>query len=421
MEHTQSNELIPHLFRLEFTKMTAVLSRHFGLKHIEVAEDIASETFLKATELWIAKGIPENPTAWLYTVAKNKAKDFLKRETYFKKNITHKIKLESEIQNQPEVDFTEQNINDSQLAMIFAVCNPVNSDEAQISLVLQILCGFSIEEIANAFFSNKETIKKRLLRARENLRTGQFALQQLTRDEIKSRLGIVLRTLYLLFNEGYFSASGNTLIRKDLCAEAMRLTLLLSENELTNLPEVNALLALQCFQASRFDARVNAEQEAVLFEEQDKKHWNQEMISKGNYFMGKAYPAVDLSKYHFEAGLAYWHTTEDEKKWEHILMLYNQLLVVEYSPSAALNRTFAFAQVYGNERAVEEALKLGLSTNHYYHSLLGFLYATFNKQQAICHYTKAKELTRSEMEKKQLAKAIDKLKTTEEPATQQPG
>src|SRR5688572_2739358 len=151
-----SKELLPHLFRLEYSKMTAVLCRHFGLKHIEIAEDIASETFLRATEIWSIKGLPENPTAWLYAVAKNKTKDYLKRNAFFEQVITREIKPE-EIQNdEPFIDFTKQNISDSQLAMIFAVCNPVNSHEAQICLALQILCGFSVEEIASAFLSNKE-------------------------------------------------------------------------------------------------------------------------------------------------------------------------------------------------------------------------------------------------------------------------
>src|ERR1700712_1242146 len=252
-----SNELLPHLFRVEYSKMTAVLCRHFGLKHIEIAEDIASETFLKATEIWSIKGLPENPTAWLYAVAKNKTEEMHNEE--------------------PIIDFTKQNISDSQLAMIFAVCNPVNSNEAQICLALQILCGFSIEEIANAFLSNKETIKKRLLRARDNLRKENFKLQKLNPVEIQGRLDNVLTALYLLFNEGYFSKSNNNLIRKDLCAEAIRLTLILIENPQTGTAKTNALLSLMCLQSSRFDARINEMDEVVLFDEQDKSLWNKEL------------------------------------------------------------------------------------------------------------------------------------------------
>src|SRR3990170_5252924 len=292
-----SNELLPHLFRVEYSKMTAVLCRLFGLKHIEIAEDIASETFLKATEIWSIKGLPENPTAWLYAVAKNKTKDYLKRNAFFEQVITPEIKPE-EIQNvEPFIDFTKQNISDSQLAMIFAVCNPVNSDEAQICLALQILCGFSIEEIASAFLSNKETIKKRLLRARENLRKENFSLQNLNTSEIKTRLDTVLTVLYLFFSEGYFSKSNNSLIRKDLCAEAIRLTLILTENPQTGTAKTNALLALMCFQSSRLDARINEMEEVVLFDEQDKNLWNKELIDRGNYYLVKACSGDEVSKY----------------------------------------------------------------------------------------------------------------------------
>jgi RNA polymerase sigma factor (sigma-70 family) len=208
MKENINHSLLPHLFRLEYTKMTAVLCRLFGLKHIEIAEDIASETFLKAMEIWGLKGLPENPTAWLYTVAKNKAKDYLKRNSIFEQQVKAAIRPEESQNDLPLIDFTTQNIGDSQLEMIFAVCDPVNSVEAQVSLALQILCGFSVEEIAYAFLSKKETVKKRLLRARENLRTENFKLRVLPNSEIKSRLDTVLTTLYLLFNEGYFSKSG---------------------------------------------------------------------------------------------------------------------------------------------------------------------------------------------------------------------
>ena len=412
MKENINHNLLPHLFRLEYTKLTAVLSRLFGLKHIEIAEDIASETFLKATEIWSIKGLPENPTAWLYTVAKNKTKDYLKRNALFEQVVTLEIKP-NEIQNdEPFIDFTEQNINDSQLAMIFAVCNPVNSAEAQICLALQILCGFSVEEIANAFLSNKETIKKRLLRARENLRKENFRLQNLKLSEIKTRLDTVLTALYLLFNEGYFSQSNNNLIRKDLCSEAIRLTLILTENPITNVAKANALLALMCFQSSRLDARINEAEEAVLFDDQDKNLWNKELIERGNYYLVKACSGDEISKYHLEARISYWHTTSNNfKKWENILELYNILLQLEYSPVAALNRTFAFSKVYGKKNAIAEAEKLALNDNLFYHSLLGNLYTDNNNIKAIQHFHTALQLTKSISDKATISKNIAGLTT----------
>jgi len=389
--------------------MTAVLCRHFGLKHIEIAEDIASDTFLKASEHWAINGIPQNPTAWLYTVAKNKTKDYLKNLSVFETKIKNEPTVN--IQSENDIEFDNQIISDSQLAMIFAVCNPANSDEAQICLALQILCGFSIEEIANAFLTKSETIKKRLQRARINLRNDNFQIHSLNETEIKSRLDTVLKTLYLLFNEGYFSRTNNQLIRKDLCSEAVRLTLVLSENPLTDQPQTNALLALMCFQSSRLEARTNDKGEAILFDEQDKSLWDKSLIERGNYYLVNACTGNEVSKYHLEAGIAYWHTTPtDQNKWQHILQLYNQLILIEYSPITALNRTFAFAQVFGHLKAISEAEKLNLVESNYYHELLGFLYADTNIAKAIEHYEQAIKLTKSKPEKQTLLKQIERLK-----------
>lgn len=414
MKETKSyNDLLPHLFRQEYAKMTAVLCRHFSLKHIEIAEDIASDTFLKASENWALNGVPENPTAWLYTVAKNKTKDYFKHISVFETKIKNDLKSNRPKQEN-DFEFNEQIISDSQLAMIFAVCNPLNNAESQIALALQILCGFSVEEIANAFITKTETIKKRLQRARKNLRNNNFQIKTLTEIEIQSRQKIVLQTLYLLFNEGYFSKSNNQFIRKELCSEAIRLNLTLTENPLTNTPQANALLALMCFQSSRIEARTNHKGEAVLFEEQDKNRWDKSLIEKGNYFLVNATNGKEISKYHLEAGIAYWHTTDDKDKWKNILQLYNQLILIEYSPITALNRTFSLSKVYGHEKAISEAEKLNLTENNQYHELLGYLFAKSNIQKAIEHYEKAIKLTKSNTEKRTLKKEIERLKIKNE-------
>ncbi len=404
------SKLLPHLFRKEYAKMTAVLCRHFGLAHIEIAEDIVSDTFLKATEIWGICGLPENPTAWLYTVAKNKAKDYFKHVTIFETQVKSVIKPD-EIANEQVFEFSEQNIFDSQLAMIFSICSPINSIEAQICLALQILCGFSVEEISNAFLTKTETIKKRLQRAKANLRNDNFQIKSLNEPEVKSRLDTVLKTLYLLFNEGYFSKTNNLLIRQELCSEAVRLTLLLTENTLTNITQTNALLALMCFQSSRLEARTNDKGEAVLFDEQNKTLWDKTLIEKGNYYLVNACNGNEVSKYHLEAGIAYWHTTPaGENKWQHILQLYNHLILVEYSPVTALNRAFAFAKVYGHKKAIHEAEKLNLTDNNYYHGLVGYLYVATDIDKAIYHYEQAIKLTKSKTEKQTLTKEIKRLK-----------
>lgn len=402
-------ELLPHLFRQEYAKMTAVLCRHFGLAHIEIAEDIASDTFLKASEYWAVHGVPDNPTAWLYTVAANKLKDYFKHRSIFDSRIKDAVTVQA-MEIEKILEFDDQIIADSQLAMIFAVCHPTNSTEAQIALALQILCGFSVEEIAKAFLTNRETIKKRLQRARTNLRNNHFQMQDLTANDIQARLDTVLKTLYLLFNEGYFSTTHNQLIRKELCSESARLTLVLAENPLTNTPQVNALLALICFQSSRLDARTGTNGEAILFDKQDKSLWDQALIDRGNYYLIHACNAEEVSKYHLEAAIAYWHTTStDTNKWKHILQLYNRLILIEYSPVTALNRAFAYAKVYGSEKAIEEVEKLNLPENNYYHALLGYLYAQIDMPISIQHYAKAIDLTKSNIEKETLRQEIDRL------------
>ena len=389
--------------------MTAVLCRHFGLNEIEIAEDIASDTFLKASEHWAINGLPENPTAWLYSVAKNKANDYFRRNAVFETNVKSHFKL-GQSEQAEIVEFDEQIISDSQLAMIFAVCNPINTSESQICLALQILCGFSIEEIAGAFLAKPDAIKKRLQRARANLRNDSFQLSPLSETGIASRLGVVLKTLYLLFNEGYFSKTNNNLIRKDLCAEATRLTLLLTENPATDTPETNALLALMCFQSSRLDARTNVQGEYILFDDQDRSLWDKSLIDRGTYYLVKATELEETSKYHLEAAIAYWHTSsEEESKWKHVLQLYNQLILIEYSPVTALSRTYVLAKVQGLEKAIAEAEKLQLNDSTYYHELLGFLYSKIDIDKAIRHFNQAINLTRSNTEKQTFIKEIERL------------
>jgi len=407
----EQQELIPHLFRTEYSKITTVLCKLFGIDYIEIAEDIASETFLLAFETWNYKGIPVNPTAWLYVVAKNKAKNYFKRNKLFAENIAKQFQYLSTEENEIEIDFSEQNITDSQLQMLFAICQPAISTEAQIGLSLRILCGFGIDEIADAFLTNKETINKRLFRAKEKLRLENVKIEFPEKKEINNRLETVLTTLYLLFNEGYYSERQNEIIRKDLCLEAMRLTYLLIENKRTNQHLTNALLSLMCYHSSRLDARTNENGEIILYQDQDENLWNNELISKGNYFLKQASNWNMLSKFYLEASIAYWHTikADTKDKWENILALYNHLLQLEYSSIAALNRTYALSKVKCKEVAIVEAEKLNLKDNHFYYILLGELYKEIDNQKAKEHFKKAFTLAKNISEKQTIAKKIDSL------------
>lgn len=407
----KEEELIPHLFRTEFRKITTVLCRHFGIEHIEMAEDIASETFLSAMESWAYKRLPENPVAWLYTTAKNKAKNQARRIRLFDEKISPSFHDTTDISTGAEIDLSEKNISDSQLQMMFAICHPAIPEEAQISLSLRILCGFGVEEIANAFLTSKETVNKRLFRAKEKLRMENVPIEFPAPDEIDKRMSTVLTSLYLLYNEGYYSESRDLIVREDLCREAMRLVYLLIENEKTNRAEVNALYALMCFHASRFAARKNESGEMILYKDQDESLWDRELIAKGSWHLHQASQGEKLSKYHLEAGIAYWHTIKEDtpEKWESILQLFNQLLRIEYSPIIALNRTYALSKANGKREAIVEAEKLKLMDNPFYFALLGEIYTDVDNTKAKMNFELAFQLAKTKSDRKIIQKKLNEL------------
>lgn len=405
----QNPEIIPHLFRTEYRKIVSVLCRRFGFDHMETAEDIASDTFLTAAQTWSYKGIPPNPTAWLYNVAKNKAINHLQRNTIFETKVSPEIQTNDTYE--PDIDLSPQNITDSQLQMMFAICHPAILPEAQIGLSLRILCGFGVDEVAEAFLTNKETINKRLFRAKEKIRNEKIKIEMPGPAEIDNRLENVLTTIYLLFSEGYYSVSQNQVLRKDLCFEAMRLCHMLIENESTNEPPVNALLSLMYFHASRFEARTDQNGGLILYDDQDTNLWNQELIAKGAWHLNQATTGTQLSKYHLEASIAYWHTQKNDskEKWEAILQLYNRLLQIAYSPVAALNRTFALAKANSPEEAIIEAKKLQLTGNQFYYTLLGQLYTGIDNEQAKQNFEKALMLIKTLADTAVIKSKIERL------------
>ncbi len=405
-------ELIPHLFKTEYRKIISVLCKLFGIVHIEIAEDITNDTFLLATETWGLKGVPQNPTAWLYTVAKNKTKDYFKRNKIFIDKIAVEIKNSQSNSDELEIDLSNKNINDSQLQMMFAICNPLISKETQIGLALRILCGFGIDEIAGAFLTNKEVINKRLYRGKEKLRLANIKIELPNEKEIEKRLASVLSTIYLLFNEGYYVSYQNLIIKKELCLEAMRLNYLLLKNIKTNTPKVNALMSLMCFHSSRFNARTDEKGGLILYNNQNKDNWDKELIDKGKYYLNLSSKGNEISKYHLEAAIAFWHSQNIDAtiKWENILQLYNQLLQIEYSPIAALNRTYALSIVYNKTLAIKEALKIELKNNHLYHCLLAELYNDIDSKKVIYHLEKALKIAKNKNEKKMISNNLKNAK-----------
>ncbi|MEM7655184.1 MAG: sigma-70 family RNA polymerase sigma factor [Bacteroidota bacterium] len=402
--------LLTQLFRTESGKLTAVLGRAFGLAQLQMAEDVVSDTFLLAMETWGKKGIPDNPTAWLYTVAKNKVRDLLRRDTTFREKVQPEWFHTASQPSQLDLNLSEDHIQDSQLRMLFAVCHPSLPQESQIALALRSLAGFGIGEIAEAFLTNKSSINKRLYRAKTQLREANIQLELPPDLELSHRLGSVLRIIYLLFNEGYAATFSNQLLQKDLCLEAMHLGVLLTMQPSTHVPEVDALLALMCFHASRLDSRIQQGQ-WVLYEEQDQRLWDRALIQQGERFLNQAARGEQLSKYHLEAAIAFWHTKgkDHPTKWEQILQLYNYLLQVEYSPMAALNRTYAVFRVRGAAEALRQAKALSLETWHWYHCLLADLHQATNQEAAKEALTTALGLAKTEADRATIQLKMDRL------------
>lgn len=342
--NADQTQLIDHLFRHQFGKMVSILTRIFGLAHLETIEDAVQDTFIKAMGAW-RNGIPENPEAWLTQAAKNRTIDLFRQ-------------LKSEKERAPYFEsgpaaiainelFLDREIADSQLRMIFTACHPALDPRDQIAFALKTISGFSQSEIASALLTKEESVKKRLSRARNMIRDAQLAFAIPQGNELSDRLPRVLEVLYLIFNEGFHSGQKEMLVRKELCAEAMRLCKMLVDHKEVCSPNVQALFALMCFQAARLDSKVNELQEVIDLRQQDRSLWHFPLIVLGNQMMFMAVNTEEMSVYHYEAAIASEHlkaSTFEATDWDRILMWYERLQVVAPSPFNSLNMAVVHIQ-----------------------------------------------------------------------------
>jgi RNA polymerase sigma factor (sigma-70 family) len=408
------NQTIDHLFRHESGKMVAVLSKLLGFQNLETAQDIVQDTLLQAMNTWGFNGIPENPSAWLIKVAKNKAIDYLRRQKKFKEiSPQYAYLLQSEYTLSPTVNnlFLENEIQDSQLRMMFACCHPAIPDESKIALTLKTLCGLSNLEIAKAFLTNEETIAKRVYRAKEKIKAEKIELEAPSGDELILRLNAVLKSLYLLFNEGYNSSHPEQLIREDLCREAMRLCHLLTEQKLTNYPRTKALLALMCFQTSRLGARLDDRGNIILLKHQDRSKWYKPLIQKGFDYLDAAAEPFEESPYHLEAAIASLHAAAasfQQTDWKTIYHLYELLYKMQPNPVVAMNKAIASAYSVNKQKALEELQQIkGLEQHYLYYASIGEMYFEMEaKAVAKIYFEKAIALTQSQAEKQLLFQKI---------------
>lgn len=416
------NQLLDHLFRHESGKLVSILTRIFGTENIDLAEDVVQDSLIEAISQWAFKGIPENPTGWLYRVSKNKAINALGREKHKRKYASKTADSLASADPLLHDFFSEQEIADDQLRMIFTCCHPSISADSQIALTLKTLCGFSIQEIAKAFLTSEENIHKRLVRARQKLREGHVVFEVPNTAEIEQRLGIVLQTIYLLFNEGYSASTGTDVVRFELCLEAVRLTEMMAEHgSIQHKSGIFALLALMQLNASRFSARQTQEGNILTLAEQDRSLWNQLLIQKGLQNLEKSTSENYISIYHILAAISAYHCVApnfESTDWKSILSLYDNLLTLDNSPVVLLNRAIALSKVNGAAigiTALESILESpSLQSSHLFFLTQAEMYFELgNFTQATGFFERAGQLANlpaeKELVKKRLKSCQEKL------------
>jgi RNA polymerase sigma factor (sigma-70 family) len=411
-------ETISNLFRHEWGKLISVLTKLFGPQNLQMAEDVVQDTLFSALQNWKINGLPQNPSAWLFKVARNKAIDVLrhqKRKDIYSKNIT--ALLQSEYTLAPTVSemVNTKTIEDDQLRMMFVCCHPSLSTEAQVSLILKTLCGFSVTEISKAFVCSYDTIEKRLYRARQTFREHAVTFDLPPAQVLDERSDTILMSVYLLFNEGYNSTNHQDLIRKDLMNEAMRLCELICHSPVVKHSNANALMALMCFIASRNESRLDNEGNILLLKQQDRSKWNRFLMQAGINYLEQSADEATFSRYHLEAGIAYEHaraTSYNTTNWSHILNCYNLLYQLIPTSVIALNRAIVISELNGAAEGIKaiEAIPDLDSLKKYYllPSVLGELYWQLKNYNKAKHFFKeAISLTQSETEKKLLLQKLN--------------
>lgn len=358
-------DIVAHLFRTEYGKLVAGLTRFLGSQNLELAEDMVQETLIAALHTWAVEDIPDNPAAWLMQVAKRKALNQIKRDQAARRFTTVEPPGDRETNL-----FLPQEIQDDQLRMIFTCCHPDLSTQDQVALTLKALCGFGIKQLANAFLTTESVINKRLFRARKTIRIQNLAFSIPSGPALEKRLASVELAMYLLFSEGYDSSKLNEPIHRDFCLEAIRLTQLLSER-FEQRPGLKALLALMCLHTARFDARIDQQGAIVILEDQDRKLWNQELISIGIQHLQRSQQSNVLTAYHLEAAISAEHCLAPSfelTNWRSVKRWTDLLFQLKPNPIIKLNLAIIHSQIDEPETALSILNKLGKesSLKHYY-------------------------------------------------------
>jgi len=386
--------------------MVAALTRIFGVQNLALAEDVVQDAFCRAIEVWKVRGVPDNPAAWLMATAKHRAIDVVRRQRTARMFAPELGRLLDEA-------FAAETVRDEQLRMMFSCCHPRLPEEAQLALILNILCGFGANEIASAFLSGRAAIEKRIARGKKVL-AGSRRLFDLGDAEFASRLDTVRRALYLLFNEGYHGASPEAAVRVELCEEAMRLIALLREHPPAATPTTNALAALMFLHAARLPARTDAAGDLSALVDQDRARWDGRLVAEGLALFERSAAGEEVSAYHVEAAIAVAHAsapTLAETDWAAIVSLYDRLMAIAPSPVVALNRAIAIGQRDGAARGLDELRGIAdrerLSAYPFYPAALGELeLRRGDRAAARAHFREALGLARNAAERRFLEKRL---------------
>jgi RNA polymerase sigma-70 factor (ECF subfamily) len=411
-----SADLHEHLFRHEAGRMTASLTRLFGVQNFALVEDVVQDAFCRALEIWKLRGVPPNPSAWLMTTARNRALDVIRRERTartFAPEVTRLLETEWTAAGVVAEAFSGDVVLAEQLRMMFSCCHPDVAEPAQIALILNILCGFGVPEIATAFLTSRAAIEKRITRGKRVL-AGSSTLFDLSNADFAARLSAVHRALYLLFNEGYHGASTQGAVRAELCEEAMRLTALLREHPVTRTPATFALSALMALHAARLPARIDAAGELQSLWEQDRSAWNHALIAEGQDLLDRSAAGDELTAYHVEAAIAAIHAaapTLEATDWNAIVTLYDRLMAIAPSAVVALNRAIAIAQRDGPDQGIEAIERIAdrerLGAYPFFPAALGELERRRgNVGEARTYFRRALRLARSDAERRYIERRI---------------
>ena len=410
------------LFRHESGRMVAVLTRIFGLHNLALAEDVVQDAFCHALEVWKFGGIPENPSAWLMTCAKNRAIDALRRErtaNRFAPELGQLLDSEWTLLPAVEAQFAPPAIEDDLLRMMFTCCDPALKEDAQVALILHVLCGFSAREVAAALVTGLAAVEKRIQRAKKTLADSERLFEIGDAGEFGARLPVVQRALYLLFNEGYHGASAQSVVRGELCREALRLAALLRGHASGDTPATRALCALMCLHAARLPARLDEGGDLQSLFDQDRSRWDQRLLAEGQRLLEASAAGSDLTDYHVEAAIAWVHghaRSAEETDWAQIVSLYDRLMGMRPSPVVALNRAIAVAQLCGPDQGLEEIEAIGdrdaLDGYPFYPAALGELELRRGRaDQARGHFLAAAALARNAAERRYFAQRLQACAT----------